>query len=285
MKDTIKGLLSSNTNTILYGKSGWGKSQIVEQCAQELNMKCHILSLAGVAPEDFGIPAVREGYYEYLPPKWAMECYNTQENFVLFLDEITQATVQVLHAIYPLVLNKRIGGLVLPNMRIIAASNYDHENPHLTSIMTPLLNRFDVEIRIEEDFGQSLANDFWAYIEPKYPTIKHITDKLKANQIITNPRAYEAGFKYLVQNPSANKDSMHIVLRKSFGDLCPVVTREIKQKIVSNESDVSVRLKRASFCYRNNLLAIDGVGIQSPTKEQIIYAFNLSPEEQECVFV
>lgn len=285
MKSTITDLIKANSSTLIYGMSGWGKSQIVETAAEELGMKCQILSLAGVAPEDFGIPAVRDNYYDYLPPRWAYGFHKSGEDFVLFLDEITQATIQVMHAIYPIVLDKRIAGLHLPKMRIIAASNYDHENPHLTSIMKPLLNRFDVEIKIEEDFGQSLVDDFWKYIENKYPDLKSVIKKLKANSISTNPRAYEVGLQFMRNNPNADNTSKFLVFKKAFGDLARVVMDEIKQKIVHNETNDDTRLKQASFAYRHKALSIGGVLRLSPSKEDITRAFNLSPEEMECVFI
>lgn len=285
MKETITDLLRSNTNTIVYGMSGWGKSQIIEQSSKELGMKCQILSLAGVAPEDFGIPVTREGYYEYLPPKWAVDFHKTGENFVLFLDEITQATIQVMHAIYPLVLDKRIGGLTLPNMRIIAASNHDQENPNLTTIMKPLLNRFSVELKIEEDFGQSMIDDFWSYIINKYPNQRTIIDILKSNVISTNPRAYEEGIRFLENNPSSSQVTKNFVCRKSFGVLSSAVMRGIIQKPIKNETLDQIRLRQASFSYRNKVLNIGRAIKIDPSKAQIIDAFNLTEEEQESVFI
>lgn len=284
MKETITDLLKSNTNTLIYGTSGWGKSEIIEQAAEELGMGCQILSLAGVAPEDFGIPATREGYYEYLPPKWAVDYYKSGEDFVLFLDEITQATIQVMHAIYPIVLNKRISGIELPNMRVIAASNHNHENPHLTTIMKPLLNRFEVEIDMEKDFGQRLVDDFWEYISNKYPGQKGTIDALKANHISTNPRAYESGFKYLQYN-SSNDTARRLVLKKAFGDLAAVVSETIKQKIIESETDDLVRLKEASNAYHNKILNFSGMRKRNPSKDEIIQIYNLSEEEQESVFI
>lgn len=285
MKSTITDLLKSNTSTIIYGMSGWGKSQIIKQSAEALGMNCQILSLAGVAPEDFGIPTVREGYYEYLPPKWAYDYYKTDEDFVLFLDEITQATIQVMHAIYPLVLEKRIGGLHLPNMRIIAASNYDHENPNLTTIMKPLLNRFDVEIKIEEDFGQLMVDDFWDYILNKYPAQKIVISLLRNNTITTNPRAYESGIRFIEENPKATKLAKLLVLRKAFGDLVQVVMEVFKQDIIENETDDDVRLKQASFAYLNKVIFLNGLMKMNPSEDEIVAVYNLSNEEKECVFI
>lgn len=285
MKSTIKELLKSNTPTIIYGISGWGKSQIVEQAAQELGMGCEILSLAGVAPEDFGIPSVKEDYYEYLPPKWAVDYYKSGQDFVLFLDEITQATIQVMHAIYPLVLEKRISGLKLPNMHIIAASNHDHENPHLTTIMQPLLNRFEVKINIEEDFGQTLVDDFWYYINDKYPNQKSIIDILRVNAISTNPRAYESGIKFLDNNPNSCTLTKRLVLRKAFGDLAELILTNFKQKIIENETDDLVRLKQAYFAYKNKVILKNGHMKMNPSNEELIQVFNLSKEEQESVFI
>lgn len=285
MKETITNLLRSNTTTIIYGMSGWGKSQIVEQAAKELNMDCKILSLAGVAPEDFGIPAVKEGYYEYLPPKWVVDFYESGKDFVLFLDEITQATIQVMHAVYPLVLNKRIGDFCLPKMRVIAASNYDYENPHLTTIMKPLLNRFDVELKIEEDFGQTMVDDFWAYISGKYQGQISLIEMLKSNVIATNPRAYEAGINFLQNNPGASDITKLVICRKAFGELANVVLSGYKQDVTTNETHDQDRVMKAGFAYKNNVIAMGGALKMNPSRDEIAKYFNLSDEEKECVFI
>ncbi len=248
-------------------------------------MKCVLLSLAGVAPEDFGIPSVKDGYYDYLPPKWAFDFHKTGENFVLFLDEITQATIQVLHAIYPVVLDKRIGGLSLPNMRVIAASNYDHENPNLTTIMQPLLNRFAVEINIEEDFAQSIISDFWVYIKNRYPAQEKLSELLFKNIITTNPRAYESGYKFLNENPLADAVTKALVCRKAFGDMAPVVMNLYDQEIVVSETHDQERLKGAAFAFRNNITVSQGVMNMKPSREDIIDLFKLSKEEAEIVFI
>lgn len=285
MKEVMKDLIKSNANTLVHGMSGWGKSQVIEQSAKELGMKCHILSLAGVAPEDFGIPTVKDGFYEYLPPKWAYDAHKSGEDFVLFLDEMTQATIQVMHAIYPIVLEKRIGGLHLPNMRVIAASNYDHENPNLTTVMKPLLNRFAVRLNIEADFGQVLVDDFWKYISAKYPAQLDTIELLKQNTITTNPRAYENGLRFLDREPNANPVTRNLVLREAFGDLAAVVQKEVVQDIITNETHDDARLRKAAFAYKHKIISKDWVMQMNPTKKEIIEQFQLTEEEQDIVFI
>jgi len=285
MKESTKHFIDANISVLVYGNSGWGKTQIVKQCAEELNMKCYVLSLAGVAPEDFGIPSTQKTHYQYLPPKWAYNFHKSQESFVLFLDEITQATVQVMHAIYPLVLEKRVGDLHLPNMRIIAASNHEYENQNLTPIMQPLLNRFDVIVDLEKDFGDTLSQNFWKYIKSKYKNLDNVIDVLFDQQITTNPRAYEVGFNFIQNNPQASKQQKMLVLRRSFGDLAPVVLKNLKQEIIENETNDNSRIRHAARAFKNKMLFVDGKFEINPTKELISNIYNLSEEEKASAFI
>lgn len=180
MKQTIRRSIEANIPLLILGKSGWGKSSIIKQTCSEMGLPLVDLRCASLLPEDImGIPQISEDKrsYSFLPPHWAIE--NSEKDFVLFLDEINQGTVQVLHAIYRVVLDREISEIKLPRMRIIAAGNKNEENPLLTELMTPLLKRFYV---VDWECDHNAACE---YLNDKYD--------VKLQEIYTTPRETEMG--------------------------------------------------------------------------------------------
>lgn len=141
-KELIISHIKADVPLLITGRSGWGKTAIINQVAQELNMPIYDLPLSQIPAEDImGIPDRKDGYFQYLMPEWAHTILERGVPTILFLDEITQASVSVLHACYRLVNERIVAGKKLP-IRIIAATNYQDENSELTELMEPLLRRF-----------------------------------------------------------------------------------------------------------------------------------------------
>ena len=101
-KEILKEAIKNNTKIIITGRSGYGKSEMVAQVAEELGMELIDFRLSEVLPEDLvGIPKVKDDYYEYVPPKWLYDVVsNPDKKYLLFLDEITQVTPEVLNICY-----------------------------------------------------------------------------------------------------------------------------------------------------------------------------------------
>lgn len=194
MKNLIKKSVNNDLPLLLFGKSGWGKTSLVEQVGEELGLEVVKLSLALCLPEDIGgIPSPNGDSFKYLLPDWFYS--RKDKEFILFLDEINQSSPQVLHAIYSLVLEKRLHSVTNSKMRIVAAGNLEDENVHLTEIMQPLLNRFYVV-------------DF---IHNEQTALDHLNNKygLDLKELESNPRdieqayfAFKAGLNELAINKS-----------------------------------------------------------------------------------
>lgn len=189
VKSLIRKCVENDLPLLMIGKSGWGKTSLVDTVGEELGMDVVKLSLALCLPEDVGgIPSPQGNSFTYLLPDW-FESRKDKE-FILFLDEINQASPQVLHAIYGLVQERRLHNTVNPKMHVVAAGNRAEENAHLTDIMQPLLNRF-------------YCVDF---VHDKQAAIKHLNSKynIKLKDLENSPRdteqgilAYNAGIKDL----------------------------------------------------------------------------------------
>lgn len=143
MKNTIRKYIENDLPLLILGKSGWGKTSLVDQIGDEMGLEVVKISLALSLPEDVGgIPSPNGDTFKYLLPDWFYS--RKDREFILFLDELNQASPQTLHAIYSLVQERRLHNVTNKKMRVVAAGNLSEENPHLTEIMQPLLNRFYV---------------------------------------------------------------------------------------------------------------------------------------------
>jgi hypothetical protein len=125
------------------------------------------LPLAGVSPEDIGgMPRPNDAKnptaFRYLAPQWFDD--NRDKDFVLFLDEFNQASIDTMHAMFYLVNDRMTAGQKNPKMRIVAAGNTEDENEFLTPIPKPLRDRFVYQIKWSGDIDASIK-----YLTQKYP--------------------------------------------------------------------------------------------------------------------
>lgn len=228
---------------LITGDTGSGKSSIVKAVAQELGYDLYDLRLAGILPEDIGgLPRPQGDYYEYLMPKWFKE--RLGKPFVLFLDEINQASIQVLHALYGVVLDRMVAGVKNSEMRIVAACNDFKENEYVTDLMKPLRARFPVDIVHEPD-KQEVKN----VLIKKYPQHEEIIDIVQKSGKNISPRELEFGLSMIDAGLVDIK-----ILQKCFYELTSNVIKKIyiKRNELSEDSEnakskmLSTRLKLAA---------------------------------------
>jgi len=154
----LRAALKNNRPALLLGPAGTAKTATVNALSEELGYPVHVMLLAGILPEDLGglVRPTQDGAaFGYLPPAWARQ-YGDKP-FVLFLDEINQAAIQTLHALFYIVNDRTVAGIRLPNMRIVAAGNTADENEFLTPLPTPLLDRFVYKIKWRADLMAALS--------------------------------------------------------------------------------------------------------------------------------
>jgi hypothetical protein len=198
MKNKIKSALEANLPILIIGRSGWGKSQMVAQATSELGYELVDVRLAQVPAEDIGGLPFKDNNndsFTYLMPKWAINILKHPEvTYVLFLDEINQASPSTLNAIYSIVLDRKVAGVHIPNMLVVAAGNYDSENAYLSEIPKPLQNRF---LKIEFDHDEKRAKN---YLFEKYSLFFEydILKKILDLSITTSPRMVEYGLILLI---------------------------------------------------------------------------------------
>lgn len=275
-KKLLSEAIDNNTKIIITGKSGWGKSEMVKQVAEEKGMELIDFRLSEVLPEDLvGIPKVRDDFYEYVPPKWLYEVINNPDKkYLLFLDEITQGTPEVLNICYK-IFDKvtKVGDHELPNVSVVGATNYSTESNYLTALPEPLKNR---ACMLELDHNVKNAVD---YLVDKYKF-----DKKKDAQIIlslsnciqeSNPRSTEKVLN-LVQNSASKELCIAYVGYDKYNDLLTAFKR-------SQRGDSLSKVDSARLDMQQGYMIFEGAKylIQSP--EELIRKYELTDEESDVI--
>lgn len=134
LKEALPGLVELGVTPMLVGHHGLGKTSAVKQFAEENGHHLVILNLGTQETGDLiGLPEINvvDGQKEtdYATPEWLAKTVkfakqNPKKMAIIFLDEITRARKEVIQSIFPLVLEKRMHRVYLPNnVFIIAATN------------------------------------------------------------------------------------------------------------------------------------------------------------------
>lgn len=143
--------LSSKKPFFIQGEAGWGKTSIITDVAHKHGYTVITVYLDKCVPEDLGgLPAPERSrrsdrlYQTNLLPAWAQfMADNPNTKFLLFLDEMNQATTDVQNTLMPIILKNVIAGKKFHNFLPCAAGNLEEENRGgLTQLSKPLLSRF-----------------------------------------------------------------------------------------------------------------------------------------------
>ena len=142
-KSFIKNLASKNVHIppLLVGSMGIGKSNIVKQVAQELNIELIDLRLAQQEPGDLiGIPRVHDGVTVWAKPEWWPK---EGTRGILFLDEINRAAPDVRQAVFQLINEWRMHTHVLPDgWLIVSAMNPENGTYQVEPLDPAMIRRF-----------------------------------------------------------------------------------------------------------------------------------------------
>lgn len=111
----------------LFGPPGCGKSTVVEEVAEIIGCKLHIINVSRISPlelEGVQMPVPGDAE-EVMKLKLLTATFWTQlnEGDILLLDEFLRAFPEVYNGLLDIITSRQVGGYKLPNVFIIAASN------------------------------------------------------------------------------------------------------------------------------------------------------------------
>lgn len=209
----------------IWGAPGIGKSAIVEEFSLDVGMDCVSMLGSQLAPEDIiGIPQIKDGKSRFLPPAMIAR----DEPYVLFLDELNGASLDVQRAMYSLIYEKRVGDFHLPEGSIvIAAGNRAQDNAIVKTMSSALVNRM-FQVELKPDPKQWLE---WAYENGINPWItEYITQRPdhlfseppKVEEPFSTPRSWHMLSDALKEYGAGEKDVDEKILKTlAYGCLSP----------------------------------------------------------------
>jgi MoxR-like ATPase len=197
----IASKIAANEPFFVLGHAGWGKTSIIKKVAKRYGKTVITVYLDKIPPEDLGgipVPVKDEEtgkhYQEILLPSWAQYMYDhPDEDFLLFFDEMNQATPEVMNTLMPIILENVICGYKFDNFMCGGAGNYLDENDCVHDLPSPIVSRVAPIIIWGDDDEDSWeeAMDFlkrkWGgKIDGKADEILKVCDKYKT--FFKNPR-------------------------------------------------------------------------------------------------
>jgi hypothetical protein len=230
---TRKALLTAfkvKRPVFLWGPPGIGKSEVVQEIADELGGYMIDLRMAQMEPTDIrGIPYFNK---ENNKMDWAEPVDLPSEELasqypivILFLDEMNSAPPAVQAAGYQLILNRRVGKYKLPdNVVIVAAGNRDSDKGVTYRMPMPLANRF-VHVEMRYDFA---AWQQWAINKGIHKdVVGYLTfakqdgydfDAKASSRAFATPRSWVFVSDMLADENSIDNDTLYTLVAGAIGD-------------------------------------------------------------------
>lgn len=202
-------LISIRQPAFLWGAPGVGKSQIVAEIAQKMDMELRDIRAVLLDPVDLrGLPRIdSEGKAQWCPPAFLPDS-NSQGKGIVFLDELNAATPLVQAACYQLVLDRRIGEYILPaGWTVLAAGNREKDKAVSYRMPSALANRM-VHIEFETNIDDWLMWAQKAGIAPEViaflrfrPALLHNFAPRSSDKSFASPRSWEFLSRTFLANP------------------------------------------------------------------------------------
>ena len=239
--DVTISALKANVPVLCHGSPGIGKSQgWAKQVAKELNAELSIFIPSHHDPIAInGLPApnIEKGTTDIYMTKYFSDVINKAETykkkkFIIFLDEIGQASTAHQAPLMELIHEKKVAGKKLPdNCYIIAATNKITDGAMVQHMSTPLRNRFihfelvaDRKVWLEwlttETAFKNVPNHIKVLIQGflEFKPDNFYTFDAKRNDLFTfaTPRSWEALINMLAVHPKTvtehyNSDSVNVI--------------------------------------------------------------------------
>jgi hypothetical protein len=193
--EALLALIGERVPLHIWGACGVGKSQIVAQVADYLDLDFLDVRAVQLDPIDLrGLPRIVADSTEWVPPKFLP----TSGKGILFLDELTAAPQMTQAGCYQLVLDRKLGEYKLPEgWVVIAAGNPATERGVHFSMPRPLRNRF-VHLDLEPDLTDwcrwalksGVRSEVIAFLRFK-PASLHDADATSDQNAWPTPRSWE----------------------------------------------------------------------------------------------
>jgi len=187
---------AKKSSILMRGPHGIGKSQLVQQIADDIEMPIIDRRLSQMSEGDLvGLPELVDGVTRFCPPDWyARAC---REPVVLFLDELNRATPEVQQAAFQIVLDRELNGHRLHADTLIYAAVNASADYQVNEMDPALLDRFwciDLEPTVEDWIEWAQGNDvdpvIVDFIRNNHAHLRY-EGTIEPGKVYPSPRSYE----------------------------------------------------------------------------------------------
>lgn len=202
----LKAAVTVNRPLFIWGPPGIGKSQIVAQVAESMDMELIDVRAVLLDPVDLrGVPSIEDGTTRWNPPNFLP----TDGKGILFLDELPQAPESVQSSLLQLVLDRQLGEYKLPDgWVVLAAGNRVTDGTFSRKLSKALGSRFATHLELAVDLDDWCA---WAVengVEPEIlafvrlrPDLLHQFDSKAKGNSFPCPRVWATVSEFLGKLP------------------------------------------------------------------------------------
>ncbi len=206
----IEASIAANQPLHVEGPPGLGKSAVVQQTAERLDMGCVVAPLPEFDVVDIrGLPSVlngdgADGVTHWNPPDLFFR--DDPKGYVIFLDELPNAPTLVQSGALRLVHERRVAERPLPEgARIIAAGNRITDKAGAGKLITSLADRFwkvemvpDLDDWCDWALGAEIAVEVIAFLRFRPQFLSTFEPQ---HQVFATPRAWEKAARLLGRLP------------------------------------------------------------------------------------
>lgn len=142
LKETLKSLFPIQRTVSIEGSPGGGKTTIVHEVAQELDVPCTEVHMPTMLVEDFGIPTLSGDRLEYKLPHWYPVKGKSPERGILLFDDRNQASNDLQKVLANICQARTLHGVRMPDgWQVISTGNRQSDRAGANRILSHLRNR------------------------------------------------------------------------------------------------------------------------------------------------
>lgn len=203
LPNALTEVLFARLVPMITGNPGSGKSDIVKQVANKLNLQLIDVRLSQMDSSDInGFPTIKDGKTIFVPPDifpiTTDPLPKGKDGWLIFLDELSSASLSTQAAAYKLVLDKQVGQYHLhPNVAIVAAGNKSTDKAIVNRMGTAMQSRlvhFNLEVGSKDWIDWALVNNIHhsiiSFIEFR-PALLHNFNPNHVDNTFACPRTWE----------------------------------------------------------------------------------------------
>lgn len=231
LKEALVEDLKVNLVPMVQSSPGMGKSDIVKSIAADHNLKLIDMRLSQSEPTDLqGFPQIVDGRMQYVPPsnfplEGIDEVPEGYQGWLLFLDEMNSAPMQVQAAAYKILLDRMVDNHPIHNrVRIIGAGNLSTDkaivNRQSTATQSRLTHyrlRVDHEAWIEWANRSAIDERVISFIKFK-PSMLHKFDPNHSDMTFPCPRTWEFLSRMIKGKDTVDNRITHVRMAGTVGE-------------------------------------------------------------------